>query len=72
MSDDPFERFERSRGGLLIPLLLFILGAVPTTLAIGSMSQLAVVEHARRADAAIKDGAIQDVANHGAEEPAAK
>jgi hypothetical protein len=40
MSDDPFQRFERSRGGLLIPLCLFVLGAVPTALAIDAINKL--------------------------------
>lgn len=35
--NDPFEQFERSRAGLLIPLLLFLVGAVPTAAAIRAM-----------------------------------
>jgi hypothetical protein len=46
MTNDPFERFERSRGGLLIPVLLFILGAVPTALAIRALHDLEVSEEA--------------------------
>ncbi len=34
---DPFRQFERSRAGLLIPLLLFLVGAVPTAVAMGAM-----------------------------------
>ena len=44
MSGDPFERFERSRGGLLIPLLIFIIGAMLTTLALGSLDDLVSME----------------------------
>ena len=40
MSNDPFERFERSRSGWLIPLLLFVLGAIPTTFAIRAIDDL--------------------------------
>ncbi len=32
--EDPFEQFERSRGGLLIPVLLLLVGMVPTAMAI--------------------------------------
>ncbi len=38
--EDPFEQFERSRGGLLIPVLLFLVGMVPTSLAIRAMGDL--------------------------------
>lgn len=34
---DPFEQFERSRSGLVIPLLLFLAGAVPTAVGISAM-----------------------------------
>ena len=40
MNGDPFERFERSRGGLLIPVLIFIVGAVLTTLALRGLDGL--------------------------------
>ena len=35
--NDPFRQFERSRAGLLIPLLLFLVGTVPTVVAMGAM-----------------------------------
>ena len=44
MNGDPFERFERSRGGLLIPVLIFIVGAVLTTFAVSSLNQLIRME----------------------------
>ena len=34
---DPFEQFERTRAGLMIPLLLFLAAAVPTVAAMGAM-----------------------------------
>jgi hypothetical protein len=40
MMEDPFEQFERSRGGLLIPVLLFLVGMVPTAMAIRAMGDL--------------------------------
>jgi hypothetical protein len=40
MMEDPFEQFERSRGGLLIPVLLLLLGMVPTAMAIRAMGEL--------------------------------
>lgn len=40
MTHDPFERLERSRGGLWIPALLFVLGAVPTALAIRALDEI--------------------------------
>ncbi len=50
---DPFEQFERSRNGLVIPLVLFFAGAVPTALAIRAMT---VIE-ATQAEAAGSDAA---------------
>ncbi len=44
MNGDPFEQFERSRGGLLIPVLIFIVGAVLTTFAVSSLNRLVRVE----------------------------
>ena len=38
--EDPFEQFERSRGGLLIPVLLLLVGMVPTAMAIRAMGAL--------------------------------
>ena len=38
--EDPFEQFERSRGGLLIPVLLWLVGMVPTAMAIRAMGAL--------------------------------
>jgi hypothetical protein len=40
MMEDPFEQFERSRGGFLIPVALVLLGMVPTALAIRAMGGL--------------------------------
>ena len=37
MSGNPFERFERSRRGLLIPVVLFVVGACLTYAAITSL-----------------------------------
>ena len=40
MSQDPFAQFERSRGGWLIPVTLFVLGAITTTWAVNSLARL--------------------------------
>lgn len=40
MMSDPFEQFERSRSGLVIPLVLILAGAVPTALAMRAMISL--------------------------------
>jgi len=37
MSTDPFEQFERSRGGLVIPLALFVMGGCLTYAAVSSL-----------------------------------
>ena len=37
MSTDPFEKFERSRGGLIIPLAVFVLGGCLTYAAVRSL-----------------------------------
>lgn len=60
MSQDPFERFERSRGGLLIPVVVFILGAVPTAIAIRAMSHLAVLEDDPVEAAPAPDGEVEE------------
>lgn len=44
MSEDPFARFERSRGGWLIPVAIFLLGAVPTVLAIRTIDGMALMQ----------------------------
>ncbi|MEM1071179.1 MAG: hypothetical protein AAGG48_10520 [Planctomycetota bacterium] len=44
MSEDPFERFERSRGGWLIPIALFIAGSIATAIAIQKISLLDMAE----------------------------
>lgn len=44
MNGDPFERFERSRGGLLIPILIFVVGAILTTFALSRLSDLVSLE----------------------------
>ena len=42
MQNDPFEQFERSRGGLLIPIAIFMLGAALTWLVIGNLQPIVV------------------------------
>lgn len=42
--NDPFARFERSRGGFLIPVALFIVGALVTVWATRSLTQLNQVD----------------------------
>lgn len=42
MHGDAFERFETSRGGLLIPVLLFLLGAIATVVAVRAINDLAI------------------------------
>lgn len=44
MHSDPFERFERSRGGLLIPVAVFAVGAILTTVAIDRLNPLVTLE----------------------------
>lgn len=44
MSEDPFAEFERSGGGWVIPIALFVLGAIPTTFAIRAIHELSVAE----------------------------
>ena len=63
MAQDPFEQFERSRGGLLIPVILFVMGAVPTALAIRAIDGLEVREPS-------KDDKNPAPENQDAEEPA--
>lgn len=74
MSGDPFERFERSRSGLLIPVLIFIVGAMLTTLALRSLNDLASMENlAEEPPAAIEPVAIEPAIgpeHDGAAEPA--
>ena len=50
MSTDPFEKFESSRSGLIIPLAVFVLGGCLTYVAIGSLRGvfLRQVEAAKR------------------------
>ena len=40
MCDDPFEQFERSRRGVLIPVVVFVLGAALTVVAINALHRL--------------------------------
>ena len=42
MTTDPFEKFERSRGGLSIPLAVFIFGGLLTYLAVSSLHGIAI------------------------------
>ncbi len=42
MHGDAFERFETSRGGLLIPVVLFVLGAIATVVAVRAINDLAI------------------------------
>ena len=51
--EDPFEQFERSRGGLLIPVLLWLVGMVPTAMAIRAMGALDASQ--------VQDDAAEDV-----------
>lgn len=59
MNADAFERFETSRSGLLIPLAVFVVGAIATVVAITTVNQLALreaameLEIARQADRVI-------------------
>ena len=46
MSQDPFEQFERSRGGMLIPVVVFAIGAVLTLVAIDLLHGVRVREEA--------------------------
>lgn len=46
MSHDPFEQFERSRGGFLIPMVIFALGAGLTVFAIDVLHEVRVREEA--------------------------
>jgi hypothetical protein len=57
MSTDPFEKFERSRGGLIIPLAVFVLGGCLTYAAVRSLRGvfLRQVEAAQRLQSAAPD-----------------
>ena len=44
MSEDPFARFERSRRGWVIPVVIFLCGAIPTTMAIRAVDRMALIE----------------------------
>ena len=76
MSGDPFERFERSRGGLLIPVLIFIVGAMLTTLALRSLDDLVSLKGlADERPALVEPAAAEPVIENkpnGAAEPAIK
>lgn len=43
MSEDPFARFERSRSGWILPAAFFILGAIPTALAVRKVHQMGLL-----------------------------
>lgn len=45
MTDDPFARFERSRSGLLIPVVIFVIGALVTLV---SMELIGLVDMAEQ------------------------
>jgi CHASE1-domain containing sensor protein len=47
MADDPFDRFERSPQGLLIPLGIFLVGALLTLAAMRLLNQLEQAEQRR-------------------------
>lgn len=47
MHEDPFSRFERSRGGLLIPVAVFCVGAFVTLVSIELINRVAVDEQRR-------------------------
>ena len=66
--NDPFERFERSRGGLLIPVLLFFAGAVPTIVAIRALDGLIAIEDSADVEQ-IESKAVQDEVNDGDQLP---
>ncbi|MGB0597999.1 MAG: hypothetical protein ACPGLY_15035 [Rubripirellula sp.] len=44
MSEDPFGRFERSRSGWMLPAAFFILGAIPTALAVSKVHQMGLLK----------------------------
>lgn len=51
MNTEAFERFEKTRRGLLIPVLLFVVGAVATLIAIKTVHGVAVEQLERSAPA---------------------
>ena len=51
MNSDAFERFEKGRGGWLIPLTLFLVGAVATLIAIDTVMRVAVEQAPQLQDA---------------------
>ncbi|MDG2222193.1 MAG: hypothetical protein P8L85_12500 [Rubripirellula sp.] len=69
MSEDPFARFERSRSGWLLPVALFVLGAIPTALAVSTVHQMGLmrglVDEADGPDLDIDEGkpALEDSNN---------
>jgi hypothetical protein len=67
MQNDPFEQFERSRGGLLIPVAIFVLGACLTWFAIGNLQP--IVAETELADPVAEDpvaeGIVQPNENTG-------
>jgi hypothetical protein len=62
MSEDPFARFERSRSGWMLPAAFFILGAIPTALAVSKVHQMGllrdVVDEAKGPDLELGDGKL--------------
>jgi len=47
MTDDPFARFERSRGGLLIPVVIFVFGTLVTGVSMDLIDRVDVAEQRR-------------------------
>ena len=56
MAMDPFEQFERSRGGMLIPLAVFVIGGTLTVAAVRGLHLVSV-----REDAAIQATDVKDM-----------
>jgi hypothetical protein len=68
MNTEVFERFEKTRGGLLIPVLLFVVGAVATLIAIKTVHGVAVEQLERSAPA----GPVDNDADSAVELPRAE
>ena len=76
MNADAFERFEKSRGGLLIPVVVFVLGAIATVVAMIAVQRVALDQaaaqqqlqppaaDARGAPESPNDDATADAQNH--------
>ena len=73
MNADVFERFEKTRGGLLIPVLLFVVGAVATLIAIKTVHGVVIEQIERSAPAGPgerdEDSAVDLLRAEAASEP---